>query len=176
MKFKKLTLLLLVAAVTLTSTTGCWILWAKFKSRQYGFSILLPRFWRRTTGEQGTVVMAKAPLRGKDDAFQENINVVVTELPAAIDIVMYIEMNQKEAMDSVPGPKVDIANGEIFAGLNRGAWFAFTTLGDELSTRIMSAVWIKGGTRVFVVSCSSEANLFNKYEPTFRKIMESLRY
>jgi hypothetical protein len=176
MKFKKLTLLVLVLSITLTSTTGCWVLWAKYKNRQYGFSILLPRFWKRTTGEQGTLIMAKAPLRGKNDKFQENINVVVSELPAAVDIVMYIEMNQKEAMELVPGPKVDFADGEIFAGLNRGRWFAFTALGDDLSTRIMSAVWIKGGTKAFVVSCSAEASLFDKYEPTFRKIMQSLRY
>ena len=174
MKLRKFILVALICSISLTST-GCWVLWAKYKNREKGFSILLPRFWKRVEGEQHTIIMAKAPLRGKNDEFQENINVIVSDLPAIVDIEIFAEMNQKQAAAVLPGPKVDFESGEIFAGLNRGRWFAFTSISEPVATRVMSAIWMKG-TRVYVVSCSAEADLFYKYEPTFLHVMESLRY
>jgi len=154
---------------------GRHFIWKRYHNRKHRFSILFPRSWQRENDYQGTVVLARSPLRGPEDKFQENINVVAVKLPQKISLEMYFEINEQEIMRIFPGAKFDISQSEIFAGRFRGKQLAFSSKIDETSLRILTATWIRDEW-AYAVTCTGRLEEFSRYQPTFKKIMESLRF
>lgn len=120
-----------------------------------------------------TVVMALAPLRGKQPRFQANTNVVVTELAQELDLSTFFELN-KDALVSKLATIENLTEGDIYAGMLAGKWLSFEGMARQVRVKIISAVWIKG-KRVYTVTCTSEAKDFPRYESAFNRILRSLR-
>lgn len=172
----KITAILALSAGIL-GLSACDFRWARYYNREYKFSLLLPRGWSREEGLNNTVLTSRSPLKGRRDKFQENINVVVADLPkeapdTPLDVLF--ELNKEEIMRVLPGVKEDISEGKIFAGRNEGRWLAFSNRIEGISIKIISAVWMRG-KRVYVVTCSGEGRDFSKYEPVFKTTLRSLR-
>ena len=165
--------LVIVLLLCLTAS-GCHFFWVKYQSKKHKFSILLPRWWEREEGYQNTVVIAKAPMRRKDDKFQENVNVVVSEMPPQVTIEMFFEMSKEATLKIVPGVKMDVTDGEMFAGTYRGKWFAFTTKSGQYILRAKSCIWMKNN-RAYVVTCTADLDDWEANQLYFNKIMRSLR-
>jgi hypothetical protein len=63
---------------------------------------------------------------------------------------------------------------EVFAGMLRGQMLTFECFGkgDRLKVRI--AIFMKDD-RAYIITCTSEANKFPRYEPLFMKAIRSFR-
>lgn len=175
MRIKKVSRIGVFLLILLVSSgiTGCDFTWYRYYNKQYRFSLLLPRGWQREEGTNDTVILVRAPLKGPNDMIQENINVVVKELPAKLPLSTLFELNREEVMERL-GSVADIDEGGIFAGLLPGKWLAFNAKMQDVTLRIISAMWTKGNY-VYVVTCVGQSGEFPKYEPLFQKAMRSLR-
>jgi len=47
-----------------------------------------------------TAISVLAPLQGKDDRFQENVNVIVAEIPPEVDFEMFFELNREQIIQA----------------------------------------------------------------------------
>ncbi len=171
---KKVTLIPVILLLAFC-LSGCDnIMWGRYSSPTRGFSILLPRFWGKEHGFQNTALVARSPLSGGGDRFQENVTVVTGDLPEEVPLDELFELNKAEILKALPGAKFNLSEQEIFAGRDEGRSLAFDNKVKNFSLRIVSAVWVKH-KRIYVVTCTGELKNFNKYESAFKRIIESLR-
>lgn len=170
MKHKLIFILLFICA---TLISGCESEWQRYSYKEYRFSVLLPSTWKKETGLYKTVLIAKAPIKSPNQRFQENITVVVTQLPQTIDLTTYFEAN-KDALTKGLSSIAEVSEGTILAGRLEGKWISFEGKMQDLTLKIISAAWMKNNY-IYVISCASEAGEFNKYAPIFDRIMRSLR-
>ncbi len=160
--------------------SGCdtfdFISWRKYYNNEYRFSILLPRGWQQGKFTPDTLIMAKAPLKGDKDKYQENINVNVTELPSdakGVSLDTIFDLNKEELQRTV-AEVYDLRDGDIYAGFLPGKWMSFEGKAMGLSIKIITAIWLKNN-RFYVVTCSAEVKDFPRYEPIFKKALHSVR-
>lgn len=172
MKKRKLALALII--ILCLCGNGCYLMWARYANREYGFSILLPRMWQREEGFQNTVVISRAPLSGPKDKTQASINIVVVELPQETALDIFFEVNKEEALRVLPGIKENLLEGEIWAGREKGRILAFNTKIGGFNLRTMVAMWMKE-KRVYIVTCSGEVKEFEQYNLLFKTMLHSLR-
>ena len=166
--------IILITLIVAISLTGCNLAWQRVDSKELGFSILLPRVWYKEEGVYNTTMMITSPQEGPSDKFQENITIVVANLPTEISLESFFASNKEETLRIMPGDQFDISEGEIFAGRFRGKQLSFNTKLEGVVIRILSAVWIRG-KRVYVITCSAEYEQYSKYKSTFQKTLKSLR-
>ncbi len=169
--FRKGVFVFFIGALIFVSN-GCDFSWRQYYSREYRFLVLLPRGWQEAEDPK-LAILVKAPQEGPDDRFQENINVIVTELPASVALSTFFELNKDELMRVMPGAH-NMIEGEIFAGLVPGKMLSFDNQVEDLTLRTLSATWIKG-KRVYVVTCVGQVSDFSKYSPIFKKVLQSMR-
>jgi hypothetical protein len=148
----------------------------RYQDKEYGFSVLLPRTWKREkeSGPQNTIVLVKSVLKGQQDKFQENISLVVSNLAGEVALDAFFELNKNEAIRLLKGMEDSVSEGEISLGRIKGRWLSFKAIQKGLVLKVLSASWIKGN-RVYVLSCSAEAKEFFRYEPIFKKTLYSFR-
>jgi hypothetical protein len=164
---------MLLAAVLLSS--GCHLLIARYHDEKRKFSISLPRFWERDTDvNEAVAISVREPLHGKNDKFQENINVTVTSAAEGAPVDIFYDINKEMAMKTLPGIKYDIVEDERYAGSEMGRSLSFTYIQENLKLRITSVIWAKN-SRVYVVTASCEADKYNHYKRIFNEAISSLR-
>lgn len=172
LKFKKeLGLVLLLCFIL----SGCHFFWGNYRNNTHKFSIRFPRGWERLENTPGVTVMFRTPLSGKNDKFRENVNVVANELPETIDLTTMFDLNKSAILKLLPGVKLDVKEGEIFAGRSKGKYLAFTNKAENLDIAVKTAVWVKD-KRVYVVTATAQAKDLHKYASIFNNIMGSLRF
>lgn len=173
-KFTPTASIILISLISFT-LLGCdFISWQRYYNREYRLSLLLPRRWQKEEGTQNVVILVKAPLSGPNDRVQENVNVVVSELPKEISLVTFFELNKDEIMQNFPGYKHNVSEKEIFSGRTPGMVLSFDNQLKDATLRIISACWRKGNY-VYVVTCVYQSEEHRRYEPIFNKILRSLR-
>lgn len=164
--------MLLIMAFTLSGCDN--IMWGRYSYPTRGFSVLLPRFWNREIGFQNTALVARSPLSGNEDKFQENVTIVTGDLPEEVDLDELFEMNKAEILKALPGAKYNVIEQEIFAGRHEGRVLAFDNKVKDYSLRITSAIWVRN-KRIYVITCTGELKNLEKYESAFKRVMESIR-
>jgi hypothetical protein len=69
--------------------------YVRYTNQEHGFQIDFPEDWPSQEDFMGLIVMANSPLESDTDAFSENINVVMEELPSTMSTEKYLEANIK---------------------------------------------------------------------------------
>lgn len=159
--------------VVIISLSGCNLTWQRYSNKEYGFSILLPRMWHKEERLSGAIIIAMSSREGDSDNFQENITVMVVDLPEEVSLEALFKLNKNEIIQAMPD-KFNVSEGEVFCGGTPGKWLSFNSRLGDIILRIKSAVWMKG-KRVYTITCSAEYEQYPKYEPTFNKALSSLR-
>lgn len=172
---RTLKLILIVAAI-FSLIRACDLLkWSRYHNREYGFSILLPRFWAIQEKYKDAMVAAFDYPSGPSDKFQENMNVRIKELPNEIPLDAFFEINKEWLLESgIRGIKSEISEGTVFAGKDKGKWLIFNNRTDKLSLKIIISIWLKG-KRAYIVNCVAENTKFPKYELIFKTSLRSFR-
>lgn len=144
----------------------------RFQSKENGFSILLPRGWA-AVDDSRTAIHVRSPREGPDDQFQENINVMVVDLPNEISMDTFFDANKEELLRVMPLAE-NIVEGGTLAGFVRGRLLTFENKVEGINLKSMSAVF-KKGTRFYSVNCTAEEAKISKYLPIFKKVIQSIR-
>jgi hypothetical protein len=152
--------------------SGCYLVESRYVNREYGFSLILPRIWQKQEGLPGTILVARSPLTGAEDKFQENITVSVGDLTEEVPLDVIYELNKEEIMRVIPGVKEEILEADIYAGRIKGKSLAFINRNGESAIRTLIALWVKE-KRVYVLVCSAELKDYTKYADYFRKATRS---
>lgn len=164
--------LVLLAALCCGLCACDMISYRKYTNRQQQFSILLPRSWQEAKDPKA-VILVKAPLDSRDDKFQENINVMVTQLPAKVTLETFVDYNKEELMRVMP-KATDMREQSVYNALLPGRLISFNNDVDGVELRVLSGVWIKEN-RIYVVTCVGQAKKIKQYLPVFNYVMRSLR-
>lgn len=167
--------LIFVFLFGLTVLSGCYLFWLRYHNREHKFSILLPRMWEWKEGSRQVVIVAYRPIKGKNDKYQENINVVVDNAPQDMDFEQFYELNRELTMTYLQGAKFDIEEEAIFAGGHKGKYLSFHLKSTMGFLKIQSAVWKVGG-KIYTVTCTCGAEEFPKYRDIFDTSMHSIRF
>lgn len=152
--------------------SGCDFTWRKYYNREHRFTVLLPRFWEDATDAR-TAILVKAPKESPQDKFQENINIIATELPTKVPLETIYEFNKEELMRVMPSA-YNMMEDEIYAGMVPGMLLTFDNRVEDVSLRTLIGTWVRDN-RVFVITCVAEIKSFPKYLPIFKKTLQSLR-
>ncbi len=118
-------------------------------------------------------LLARAPLSGQADKFQENINVMVVELEGEVDLGTFFELNKEQMLARFPD-KSEPNEEEMYAGFLRGKGVSFHGKLDGREVVVQSAMW-KKDRRFYLVSSIAQAKDTFRYSPIFKKIIRSLR-
>ena len=159
--------------VVVCALNGCdMIAYRKYKNYEKQFSILLPRSWQEAKDIKA-VILVKAPPDRPDDKFQENINVMVTALPAKVSLETFVDYNREELLRVMP-KATDMKEQSVYNSLLPGRMLSFNNDVDGMELRVLSGVWIKEN-RIYVVTCVGETKKIKRYLPIFNYVMRSLR-
>ena len=167
--FKKLSIFLLLILIF----SGCAPEWQRYNNKEFNFSILLPGPWNIQEGSFNTVVMAMPNEPQNSQPSYANINVIVTELSEDLPLSTFFELNKEELQRTIV---VDnkINDGEIYAGGLLGKSLTFESMLENIRSKTISAVWMKG-RRIYTVTCTCQSKDFPKSKPVFDKVLRSLR-
>ncbi|MFC1594086.1 hypothetical protein ACFL38_02040 [Candidatus Omnitrophota bacterium] len=164
----------LILLITIGSCLGCNLFWYRYVNKELMFSIELPLAWYKEKGMLGSVIAARESPQGKNDTFQENINVMVSPVPEKMDLLTFFEINKDDAFKAIIGEEFDIQEGEMLtASRDLGRWIQFSFEADTVTLRAFSAIWVKEH-RAYVVTATSEATQFDRYKPLFLRAVRSL--
>ena len=153
---------------------GCDFDMARYTNREYGFSVLLPKSWQRSDGELGTLVLARESLQGIGDRFQANINIVVKDLMQSVSHRVFFELNRDKIQEIVPGIKYNMEDRELNSPKSgRGLCFVFGNKIENLDVKVTTCSWMKDN-RVYVITCTCEADKAATYDSIFQKVLSSL--
>lgn len=170
-------LILIVIVIFSLISAGDLLKWSRYHNREYGFSLILPRFWEKQEGFAGTALIALSPQQGPADKFRENITVTARDLPAEAPettLDAFFELNKAEILRAIPGIKSDISENEVYAGREKGKQLMFENRAQGVALKIISAAWVKA-KRLYSLTCVSEISQFKRYAPVFKVILRSFR-
>lgn len=97
MKRARWLILAAAAAVALMTHSVCASApFVRYDNRTYGFSVNYPSDWVMREGLMGTAVIFLSPLENKNDAFMENINIVVQDLTQPVTLEEYVAVSVQQ--------------------------------------------------------------------------------
>ena len=173
MKATKITAVVVIILVAIY-LFGSNFIWKSYVNEEFGFSILLPRLWTQQEGAFGAAVMATSPRMDSSDKFQENISVLISRAPVKMKLATFYQINKSDVLETLPGDELDIEEGEIVVGGNRGMWLALSSQGKNMILRTISVLFMKQD-RVYIVTCTARDSEYLTYEPVFKKALGSFR-
>lgn len=149
------------------------VFWQRYNDQLYNFSIDVPRMWQKQKGLYLTALTVFAPFDEKKDKFRPNFNIVVKQLPVHLPASTVFQLNKEELLSTVEDVQ-NFREGVIYAGLMPGSWLSFEATIRASKVKVLSAIWSKG-KNTYTITFTAEIKTFSRYEPTFQRIMKSLR-
>ena len=174
---KKITTLLLSASLVLgvLALTACQQKEAGryYYSDEYNFSIKVPDTWNTSEGLMGTNLAILSPLEGKDDAFSDNITIIIQELPMTMDLDEYFEAG-KASSASILDNYTELEHEKIQLDNKETIEYTYTyTMGGQDLKGI--AYIFLDGTISYLINGSSTASGFDEYVDAFKETAKSFR-
>jgi hypothetical protein len=145
-----------------------------FKSDEKRFTIDYPGDWKQNPGNRpGMVVMFNSPPESDTDAFSENLNVVVSDLPQEADLNAIADElkreipRQVESFKSISDEKVTVAGQPA-----RKLAYDIKTMGvSARSTQWLFVV----GKRLYVITFTATPETQAKFAPAAEQMVKSFR-
>ncbi|MGB2754571.1 MAG: hypothetical protein WBD75_10330 [Phycisphaerae bacterium] len=146
----------------------------RYYKKAEGFSIRFPAEWEQKENVMGSVVIALSPAEGADDAFRENVNVVVEALPSPMTLDEYFNLsmaNLRKLLTEARQP--EIADARI--GGEAAKQVVYQTTMGQIRVKSMLYVAVKG-QRGYAVTCSATPDSFDAYKARFEEIAGTFRF
>jgi hypothetical protein len=144
-----------------------------YRSDAYSFSIRYPSDWSPEEGLEGAVVVLFAPSDGPSDAFRENVNVLVQELPAGTTLQEYDDASLEQAPDVIPDFHV-VRRTRLTLDGTPAEEIRYTG-SQQGSSLEWIAVWLVADDRAYVVTYTAPHADFERLLTTATTVLESLR-
>jgi len=147
---------------------------SNYTSPDSGFSITFPDGWTVSEpGVSGILVQAMSSLENAQDKFGESINVVATALSGPQDL----DPVAREYVGALPkqlnAQQVGISSLKIGGRDARSIVFLASVGGMKLKD--ISYITCSG-PKAYIITCSSEADKFEKYKPVFEKAIGTVKF
>ena len=101
-----------------------------YENSTYGIKIMYPQEWEKLEGYMDTVVLFRSSLEDASDIFQENLNVVVGDLPQPMTLNEFTDLNIEqiktlftiEVVDSSPTTLANTPADKVIYNLKQGQY------------------------------------------------------
>lgn len=145
----------------------------RYVSKAKGYSVQFPSDWTQKPSTPPLDVVALSPKDGPTDAFYENVNIIVSDLPQAISSEEYYQLSYPQTK-TLQGFKED-SNGKSTVGGIEAHWLIALHSTNNLPIKMMQYYFTKG-TRAYVITCTASVDTFAKFKPQFEAIANSFKF
>jgi hypothetical protein len=144
-----------------------------YRSDKYGFSMDIPSDWELYEDVMGPAFAAYSQQESPRDDFQENVNVIIKQLPRAMSPREYHRETLPVTEQALPGFKVVSEGPEAIGG--RDAWKVISQNTIEGRQHTVLAYIVTNERRVYIISCAAISASYPRWERTFTNIAQSFR-
>jgi len=164
--------LLLFAILWFLNFTGQFHL---YRDKAYGFSIKFPKHWQVISHPQpGGAVVFVSPKETAMDAFQENVNIAVQDVPPGIATLKTFSDQILLQMSKVfTNLKVTESKAITFGG--RSGYRVLFAAEKPDAIRILNVWTIKSGSTAYILTYMAAARQYKAYLPLVEEMIKSFR-
>lgn len=145
-----------------------------YENKDFNFSIQYPQNWDMTEPGGDIKVQFYSPQENEDDTFKENVNVIVSSLPAKVTFDQYVDANLKQLQGGLKDFKMESSKEENLP-VGKAKSLTFTGIFDEeVGTLKWRQTYALSGNKLFVISYTGAVNNFDKYLPEAIKMNTTL--
>lgn len=160
------------ATATATTSPSAPAAAERYEDPRYGFTVDVPEGWLIAEDVPRAAVVALYPLAGAADAFAENVNVVVEELPTDLTASGYMDVAWGKLEPQLAQVEL-IGREELVVGGLPAASIEYRARFPQASTRMhLLQVAVLDGRTVFVVTYTGTEE-FDRYRPDAEAIIAS---
>jgi hypothetical protein len=147
--------------------------WKKLQTPTY--SLQYPESWSLdTTGIMNTTFVVLAPLEGIDDAFKENINLIIQDLEGySIDLNQYTNLSEEDIKTNLTNTSI-LESARIKKGKSEHHKLVFNSDQEDLELSFIQYYWVQKD-RAYVLTYSCERNKLQATKATAEKVMNSFK-
>jgi hypothetical protein len=138
-----------------------------------GYSIKFPTdFTLDKSGRMGTSFIIFSKIKGPQDKFKENINLIVQDLKGMnIDLKKYTDISEDQIKKMITNSKIEISKDEKSVS---GEFHHIIYTGDQGIFRLKyEQYYFVKNEKAYVLTFTSEVSEYDDYAPTARAIMNS---
>lgn len=139
----------------------------------HGFKLRVPFDWESHQPGLGPAVMFMSPSESRDDAFQENVNVVVSPLPRPMTTEECFA-SAVDAMEKMLRGFTLESSGPVTLGPVEGMACVYRLRVGPMTARMLCYLVVHG-KKYYVITCSATEATFDYYKGTFSGIAKSFR-
>jgi len=146
---------------------------SKYDNTTAGFSIKYPLRWAKAENQNGATVIFSSPTENKLDFFQENVNVVVTDLsrsPKTLIDYSDLAVNQMKVVFKENLEVID--SSATYLSGKPAHQFIFIGKGPEATLKFFM-VWTIDDNRAYQITYSAIASTYDKYLGKFQRMIKS---
>jgi hypothetical protein len=155
----------------------------RYVNRDSGFAIDFPATWVRSSDPDGLfVIQASSPQEHPQDAFSENVYVMVKDLPQVMvgNQPQQLSLNDYFDLSRANFPKisndaVEKEIGQIMINDQICPWVIFTHVFNSATWQTIR-YYLRHEKRVYVIACTATPESFPKYKDTFQQIANSITF
>lgn len=139
-----------------------------------GYTIDFPSNWEIRKGTGGIDVYALSPLDGVQDKFQENINIVLENVPQGISNKEYVDLSIDNAKKGLTGFNVVSRKKTTIGGMPAEQMvYEHTYKGTKISAG--QAIVIHK-SKAYVITLSTMTQTYGVYAPYFEAALKTLKF
>ena len=163
-----------LALCLIVSVYTCWgekktIQGTAFSGDDY--TLNFPSTWGVKRGVMGTDLIGLSPLESPSDNFQENINVVVDNIPDSMSVSMFLQYNL-DAMNKMYGLPEDASFSKVRVGSSDGYHLRYSARVGQLSLDNDCYIVLINKASYFI-TCSHISGKRDSYKSTVDSIISS---
>lgn len=155
----------------------------RYVNRDSGFAIDFPATWVRSSDPDGLfVIQASSPQEHPQDAFSENVYVMVKDLPQVMvgNQPQQLSLNDYFDLSRANFPKisndaVEKEIGQIMINDQICPWVIFTHVFNSATWQTIR-YYLRHEKRVYVIACTATPESFPRYEDAFQQIANSITF
>ena len=145
--------------------------WSLFDQKDY--SIHYPNTWTLDkSGEMGTSFVLFSPLDSKNDAFKENINLLIQKFPGQeISLEDYTNLSVEQIKKMLTNAKI-IENQQLGSNGKEFSRLVYTGKQGVFDLKFEQYFWV-GKEKAYVLTFTTEENEYANYKSIGEKILNS---
>lgn len=121
---KKQTVIIFLAIIVLFGVSCKQKEPGRYYNKKHSFSIKFPAGWEINEGDRQTVVLAVKSDTAQNDIFPENVNIVVSDLPAGMNLESFLNM-QVNGIKVILEKMSDLEKGFMKIDKKDAAWVSY---------------------------------------------------
>lgn len=150
---------------------------ANAKGKAYsgsGYTIDFPSDWEIKKGTGMIDVYAMSPIEGTQDKFQENINIVLENVPQGMANKDYVDLSIDNAKKGLTGFSV-ISRKKITIGGQSAEQMVYEHTYKGIKIKAGQAIVINKG-KAYVITLSTLSNTYGTYAPYFEAALKTMKF